>query len=70
MSVTNTTVIAQWYAAITEKDRQCILSALGETDRGRSFRFGCAVAFDQLPQYAKNLVTDEWHMRHPPTPLY
>jgi hypothetical protein len=67
MSQTNLPTIALWYAGLPERNRQGILSALGESDRRLAFYDGRTVPFDHLPQYAKNLVIDEWHLLHPPT---
>lgn len=60
--------IAQWYTLIDEKKRQCIFSALSESQRKQAFQYGLAVSWNLLPQYARDLVAAEWWGDQKPEP--
>lgn len=57
---------AQWYSLISEQERAGILSALTNAERRSAFEYGLTVSWQRLPQRAKDLVTDEWHMKGKP----
>jgi hypothetical protein len=59
--------VAQWYTLINEARRVEIFSALSESQHKEAFRYGSAVAWRLLPQYARDLVTTEWWNGRPLT---
>jgi hypothetical protein len=59
----NSRQIQEWYSLISEQERGVIFSALSSSQRRQAFEYGLTVTWARLPQYAKALVTDEWHAR-------
>lgn len=59
--------VAQWYTLISEARRLEIFSALSESQRKDAFKYGLAVSWSLLPQYARDLVTTEWWNGRPLT---
>jgi predicted Fe-S protein YdhL (DUF1289 family) len=55
--------IAQWYVMLSEEARHCIFSALSSQQRRQAFVGVLTVNWQRLPDYAKALVIDEWHVR-------
>jgi hypothetical protein len=59
----NSGQIQQWYSLLSEHERHLIFAALSTFQRRSAFEYGLTVTWARLPQYARDLVTDEWHAR-------